>query len=144
MPLEPLAVQGSVLSTVAVGAATVTLAAQAGTVAVLSLVLARGVAEPMTLEPLVDAEASGERIPQAVEARLEPAAAQVAMGHPVILAVGMVRAAVLVRLVVPQEAMVVSVGRLGAEVGAEVPLQVDKVAMAEMGVLESLGFGHIK
>ena len=69
-----------------------------------------------------------------MEVRLELAVAQVAMGHPVILAVGMVRAAVLVPLVAAQVAQVVSVGRLGAEAVAEVPLQVVKVAMAEMGV----------
>ena len=144
MVLEPLAVQGLMLSTVAVGVATVTLAAQAGTAAVLSLVLARGAEEPMTLGPLVVAEASGERIPQAVEARLEQVAAQAAMGHPVILAVGMVRAAVLVPLVAAQVAQVVSVGRREVEVGAEEPLRVGLVAQAEMGVLESLGYGHIK
>ena len=69
-----------------------------------------------------------------MEVRLELAVAQVAMGHPVILAVGMVRAAVLAPLVAAQVAQVVSVGRLGAEAVAEVPLQVVKVAMAEMGV----------
>ena len=116
--------------------ATVTLAAVVATAAVPYSVLAEAVAAQMILEPLVVVEASGELIPQAVEARLEQVAAQAAMGHPVILAVGMVRAAVLVPLVAAQVAQVVSVGRLGAEAVAEVPLQVVKVAMAEMGVQE--------
>ena len=104
MPLEPLAVQGSVLNTAEAVAATVTLAVAAGMAAVLSLVLVRGAAEPMTLEPLVVAEASGERIPQAVEARLEPAAAQAAMVKTMRLAVAMAQVAVLAPLVAAQEA----------------------------------------
>ena len=144
MPLEPLAVQGSVLNTAAAVAATVTLAVAAGMAAVLSLVLVRGAAEPMTLEPLVVAEASGERIPQAVEARLEPAAAQAAMVKTMRLAVAMVQVAVLAPLVAAQEAQGESAVRLEAEVGAEEPLQVGLVAQAEMGVLESLGFGRIR
>ena len=83
------------LSTVAVVEVTVTLAGVVATAAVLSLVLVQGAEEPMTLEPLVVAEASGERIPQAVEARLEPAAAQAAMVKTMRLAVAMVQVAVL-------------------------------------------------
>ena len=79
-----------------------------------------------------------------MEVRLELAVAQVAMGHPVILAVGMVRAAVLVPLVAAQEAQGEAAVRLEAEVGAEEPLRVGLAAQAEMGVLESLGFGRIR
>ena len=60
MPLGPLEVQASTLSTVAVGVATVTLEAQAEMAAVLSMAEVAAVAEPMTLGLLVDAEASGE------------------------------------------------------------------------------------
>ena len=144
MLLEPLAVQGSVLNTAAGEVATVTLEAQAETAVVHSLVLVQAAVEPMTLEPLVVAEASGERIPQAVEARLEPAAAQAAMVKTMRLAVAMVQVAVLAPLVAAQEAQGESAVRLEAEVGAEEPLRVGLVAQAEMGVLESLGYGHIK
>ena len=142
--LEPLAVQVLMLSTVAVGVATVTLAVAAGMAAVLSLVLVRGAAEPMTLEPLVVAEASGERIPQAVEARLEPAAAQAAMVKTMRLAVAMVQVAVLAPLVAAQEAREESAVRPEVAAAAAEPLRVGLAAQAEMGVLESLGFGRIR
>ena len=60
MLLEPLAVQGSVLNTAAGEVATVILEAQGALVVVLSLAQEEEVAGPMTLGPLVDAEASGE------------------------------------------------------------------------------------
>ena len=144
MLLEPLAVQGSVVNTAAGEVATVTLEAQADTALVHSLVLVQAAVEPMTLEPLVVAEASGERIPQVVEARLEPAAAQGAMVKTMRLAVGMGQAAVLAPLAAAQEAREESAVRPEVAAAAAEPLRVGLAAQAEMGVLESLGFGRIR
>ena len=130
MPLGPLEVQASTLSTVAVGVATVTLEAQAEMAAVLSMAEVLAEVGPMTLGRLVVAEVYGVRIPQVLEVRRGPAVAQVAMGHLVILAVGTAEVAVLVRLVAGQAAQEEPEAHLGLGAEAEEPLQVALVAQA--------------
>ena len=144
MLLGPLAVQGLMLNTVAVGVATVTLEARVETAEVLSMAEVLAEVGPMTPGPLVVAEASGELIPQVAEARLEPAVAQVVMVKTMPSDAGTAAGAVLVRLVAARAAQAEPVAHLGVAVEAEEPLQVALVAQGVQADVAKLGFGRIR